>query len=203
MKTNIAAMDKPDLLRHHAPDLTPFLSGPLHIDFVVSPLGGALGLTHCPGRNQVDSKGRAWCRNLSDDLDAVIGADISTLITFLDQQELERLGASALPEMVQKYSFRWIQLPITDFGVPATDTVFQWCELLESLLDQLRQNKRILLHCAAGMGRSGMMAATLLKATGQDADDAIRLICKTRPGTVETLAQEQFVRDFKWMKTNV
>ena len=180
-------------MQSHKPDLSQFLTGPLHIDFVASPLGGQIGLTNCPGRNQVDSRGRVWLRNLSVDLDAVEGAGISTLITFLDQQELNRLGAGELPELVQTRPFQWFQLPIKDFGIPASETLLEWRGLLGPMLDHLRQNQRILLHCAAGLGRSGMMAATLLKAGGLTADDAMQLIRRSRPGTIETIEQENLV----------
>jgi ADP-ribosyl-[dinitrogen reductase] hydrolase len=198
MKPILNPMDISERAHHPIPDLNAFLSGPLHIDFVPVPQGGEIGLTHCPGRNQVDPRGRVWRRDLSADLDAMMDAGIQTVITFLDQQELSRMGAGELPVLVQSRPFRWVQLPITDFGVPSEATVLEWCGLLKLLLDQLHSNERILLHCAAGLGRSGMMAATLLKALGMATDDAIQLIRQSRPGTVETPEQEQFVRDFKW-----
>ncbi len=191
-------MTQPEPVCNHIPDLTRFLTGPLHIDFVASPLGGQIGLTHCPGRNQVDARGRIWSRDLSLDLDAIVSAGVSTLITFLDQQELNRLGAAKLPTLVRSRPFNWVQLPIPDFGVPTDVILLEWCNLLGPMLNQLRNNEQILLHCAAGLGRSGMMAATLLKACGITSDDAIRLIRQNRSGTVETVEQEKFIHKFQY-----
>ncbi len=178
------------------PDLSPFLCGPLHMDFVSSPIGGEIGLTHCPGRNKVDTRGRLWQRDLASDLDAMVTVGVKTLVTLIDDQELDRLGAGALPSLVHSRAIQWLHLPITDYGVPNGKVLLQWRGLLGGLLDQLRKNERVLLHCAAGMGRSGMMAATLLKASGMKAEDAIGLIRQNRPGTVETSEQEKFIHDF-------
>ncbi len=186
----------PDHIDHQITAQGPALSGPLHIDFLRSPIGGEIGLTHCPGRSTVDRKGRQWRRDVSTDLHAISAANVKTVITFLDSDELSQLGAGDLPQLIKNHPIQWIQFPIVDFGVPSEQSIATWRETIALLLDQLRRNDRLLLHCAAGLGRSGMMAATLLKSCGLTADQAVQLIRSSRPGTVETREQEKFIRDF-------
>ena len=51
----------------------------------------------------------------------------------------------------------------------------------------------MLVHCAAGLGRTGMLAAMLLTELGVSPTDAIRRVRAARPGAIETEAQAAFV----------
>jgi uncharacterized protein (DUF486 family) len=50
--------------------------------------------------------------------------------------------------------------------------------------------KQLVIHCAAGYGRTGMMAAALLVAMGVDSEEAIAREREARPGSIETPGQE-------------
>ena len=59
----------------------------------------------------------------------------------------------------------------------------------------LRDGGRVLLHCRAGLGRTGMIAARLLVELGTPPDAAIVSVRAARTGAIETRAQERHVRD--------
>ena len=160
------------------PSIEAWLQGPLHIDVLALPSGGRIGMTHCPGRCTVDARGRAWRRRLDEDVRAIRQAGFARVFTLLDLAELERLGAADLESMLAAAGIEATSCPIMDFGVPDAACL------------------AVLVHCAAGLGRTGMMTATLLVASGLTADDAIRRVRAARPGTIETPAQEAFVRQF-------
>lgn len=67
--------------------------------------------------------------------------------------------------------FRWRNLPMRNFGLPEDAQAFRG-EVLE-LAQALRRGDAVLLHCAAGMGRTGSAAACVLKALGLPAADAL------------------------------
>ena len=67
----------------------------------------------------------------------------------------------------------------------------------EATLAKLDRQKTYLVHCAAGLGRTGTMVATLLKGLGHDTEAAIAMVRAARPGTIETPAQRAFVDEFK------
>ena len=64
--------------------------------------------------------------------------------------------------------------------------------LLNDLSFKIRQNKKILLHCNAGLGRSGLIAALLCKKLGIS-ENPISYIRKHHPGSIETKDQEKMI----------
>jgi atypical dual specificity phosphatase len=87
-----------------------------------------------------------------------------------------------------------LHLPVSDSNPPTQD---QLDEGVASIRDALAREVRVAVHCAAGLGRSGTLLAAYLVSTGDSADDAIKRVRDSRPGSVETLEQEQAVHAFE------
>ena len=60
------------------------------------------------------------------------------------------------------------------------------------MCDEIQKDKNILIHCNAGLGRSGLIAALLCKKLGI-IDEPISFIRQYRPGTIETIEQEKLI----------
>jgi protein-tyrosine phosphatase len=54
----------------------------------------------------------------------------------------------------------------------------------------------VVTYCRGGLGRAGMTAACVLVRSGAGPDEAIDAVRRFRKGAIETLAQEQYVREF-------
>ena len=89
---------------------------------------------------------------------------------------------------------------IADFGVPAVETM---ARIEADVQRTLAAGRALYLHCRAGIGRTGMIAACLMVSAGASADQAlVWLLAKwqvvdkrvTEPNTPETEAQREFVR---------
>jgi ADP-ribosyl-[dinitrogen reductase] hydrolase len=181
-------------------DHAPPLGGPLHIDSI-RPGGatsalGVIGMTHCPGRNGRDGRGRVWQRSLALDAAVISQAGFDTVLSLLDDAELAALGAAGLHQQLRSVGVDTLQFPIHDFGVPGADALPVWRAVQAEVLIRLHAGRNVLVHCAAGLGRTGTVVALLLKALGEPAEVAIEQVRKVRPGTVETDAQAAFVRAF-------
>lgn len=138
--------------------------------------GGTLGIAPCPGPRDAEAI-RVWRP------DAVL-----TLVE-------PGPRAEAVAALCAALDIAWHHLPIADFGAP--DAAFEagWRTLGPLLRGRLRGGGRVLVHCLAGRGRSGMIAARLLVELGEAApDDAIAMVRRVRPGAVETEGQEAHVQ---------
>lgn len=170
---------------------------PLRVDFIdqqTLALPGRLGMTICPG---VQDPGR-WDRDLAPDLYRLkqhYGAD--TLVTLLEHEELERYGVPSLLQHAREAGLEVIHFPIVDVGAPRKAQSGEYAALVESIVDHLREDKTVVVHCRGGLDRTGTVAASAIAALGGDADEAIRLVREVRsPRAVETPEQEEYVRRF-------
>lgn len=176
-------------------DLAP-LSGPLRLDTIALAAGGLIGMTHCPGRCAPDQRGRPWRRSLGADLQVIRQAGFATVLTLLPDDELAAFGVPDLGARILQVGLGWRQFPIMDFGVPDGQARRAWPSLQAELTPQLQAGQSLLVHCAAGLGRTGTIVALLLRALGQDSVGAIATVRAARPGTIETPAQHDFVVNF-------
>ena len=151
-------------------------------------------LLPCPGRQGVDDHGRLWRRDLEQDLDVLAQRKIDALVTLLPDPEMQHYRVTDLPQAVARRGWRWWHWPVTDMAV-ADHTVLTQIQNAVPLLRQTWHNGgAIALHCAAGLGRTGTLAAQLLVMQGVTPEQAILDVRQARPGAIETLAQEQAVK---------
>jgi atypical dual specificity phosphatase len=80
-------------------------------------------------------------------------------------------------------------LPVEDGGVPTPQQAKEFLKFTEEQIN--KRHKPVLVHCAAGLGRTGLMLALYLTNKGVDAKQAI-----DRIGTSENFAQREFVLQF-------
>ena len=64
--------------------------------------------------------------------------------------------------------------------------------------ERLVNNEPVMVHCLAGLGRTGtILACYLIKYEKMSSDDAITRIRKQRPGSIQSYVQEEIIFRFE------
>lgn len=129
-------------------------------------------------------------------LDAFIDAGVDSVVMLTPIAETKEITGINLYDRYQQLGFDVIHAPVEDFSVPP-DGAFQ--EPIQKTLQAAKTGKTIVIHCHAGLGRSGMFAACLAKVVfDMNAEEASRWVRQYIPNAVETWEQHHFVKNFEY-----
>jgi protein-tyrosine phosphatase len=126
---------------------------------------GSLWLAAMPGRFESWSAFAARAQ----------GAALGLVVCLTPRSELAELSPAYHAAVAQgQVAFRWLNLPMRNFGLPEDRAAFE--QGVRQIAQALRQGDAVMLHCAAGMGRTGSTAACVLKVLGLETQDALQRV---------------------------
>ena len=116
-------------------------------------------------------------------------------IQFLAKQGIKRIISIADPDLIQMYAsgidVEVIPFEFLDFGTPSLDQVKEFFSIIE---DSYQMNLPVLVHCAMGCGRTGLLLTLyLMKYENQDWESALSDLRSIRPCAVESGSQLDFL----------
>lgn len=155
------------------------MSSPFVISRLALEAGAEIALCRLPGS----------VTPLELDIEAICTHGVSCVVSLTPTEEMRLAGGGQLPLLLQEHGMAWYHFPVIDYGVPAAHQAEDWERLAASLHLLLDRGERVLIHCLAGIGRSGMAAMRLLVERGLSPADALTQVRKARPGAVERQAQ--------------
>lgn len=95
-------------------------------------------------------------------------------------------------EVDKDYKFEYVK----DYGVPALKVLDEIVDYINKKIND--EKKSLVVHCAAGKGRTGtILAAYLMKLEHLSSHDAIKKIRIIRPGSIQSKIQEETLHKYE------
>jgi atypical dual specificity phosphatase len=96
-------------------------------------------------------------------------------------------------------SVDYFHLKVEDYGAPSIEEMDNTVDFIQR---QIANEEPVMVHCAAGRGRTGtILAAYLLKEENLTSDQAIKKIREIRPGSIQSDRQEMVISMYeKYLK---
>ena len=103
---------------------------------------------------------------------------INLIVSLLEEFEAYELGLQDEKEIAERHGIAFLSFPIADWGVPESFTRFQ--EFISLLHEQIQNGAHAAVHCRAGIGRSGLVAASVLVLEGFTPEQAFARVSEVR-----------------------
>ena len=134
-------------------------------------------------------RGNDW---LCEEMSALSREGIEILVSMLTGEEAEELGLNEESAECARAGITFVNVAIPDRSVPADTSTFL-CSV-EELATHVREGRYLAVHCRASIGRSSVLAASILVRLGWDAKSAFDAIEAARGCSVpDTSEQKQWV----------
>ena len=138
-------------------------------------------------------RGNDW---LSDEVSAFSREGIDTLVSMLTNEEAGELGLEQEAAECNAAGIQFVNVAIPDRSVPSDKDAF--LRSIERLAELVRGGRYIAVHCRACIGRSSLLAASVLVRLGWDANAAFDAIQIARGCPVPDTSEQR-----KWVVANV
>ena len=90
---------------------------------------------------------------------------------------------------------KYLHVMSNDMGVPEFNDLLAAVDFIHS---RLTHDEPVLVHCLAGLGRTGtILASYLVKYQNMSADEAIQKVREERPGSIQSFPQEEIIFQFE------
>lgn len=129
---------------------------------------------------------------LGDEVHSWQEAGFDIIVSLLTPPEIEELDLALEEESSHARDIEFISFPIPDRDVPASREAIT--ALAQKLETALTSGKSVGVHCRQGIGRSSLLAACVLIASGENSAEAFERISEARGRPVpDTVEQKEWV----------
>ena len=100
--------------------------------------------------------------------DKLLNYEVNIVISMLKKDESEYLHLNGEAKLLETLGIAFKQFPITDLGCPDNEEGF--AHFLKQLYKEIKEGKKLYVHCHAGIGRAGLVSCSLLALNGKPLD---------------------------------
>ena len=154
--------------------------------FVVEPIGsGFLAVMARPVPGE-------W---IDDEFAGIAEFGIRCVVSLLEPDEASEIGLGDEKSICERHSMKFVSYPIPDRGTPSS--IADFAAFTHSLYESIGRGSSTVIHCRAGIGRTGVLAAGILLHATFDAESAFDHITKARGMVVPDTEDQR-----QWMINN-
>lgn len=154
---------------------------------------GVLGLMSCPGARSTAVGPFNPLDTLSKDLSKICSHRVRMVVSCLEPSELP-VAPAQYWKFYRREAIRWKLVPIADYRSPTSYHDRILTAFFETVSVRLRLGEKVAFHCAAGLGRTGTVAARYLIHKGFGPKEAISYVRRNYDSrAIETPVQELYL----------
>ena len=120
--------------------------------------------------------------------------NIGVWVSLLEPHEVSELGLRNQPSLCNKHDLDFINFPIVDRGIPEKGSKIE--QLISQLFQKIQQGNAVVIHCRMGIGRSSIIAASILLQYGVTTEQILQKITSARGLKVPDTEQQ-----VQWLKS--
>ncbi len=158
-------------------------------------------IPECPkGQLAILARPRAgdW---LDDEIESWKRVGIKHVVSLLEDEEVSELSLEWEPESCRKAGLNFHRFTIPDRGVP--ESIAELIRIVSIIVNELRANHGVGIHCRMGIGRSGLIAASVLVSSGLAPNEAWASVERARGRPVpDTQEQRDYLMSWAEKRDN-
>jgi RimJ/RimL family protein N-acetyltransferase/protein-tyrosine phosphatase len=143
--------------------------------FATTPLHWVAGIE--PHRLALSARPRGG-EDLAEEVAAWQAAGVGLVVSLLEASEVRELELAQEARLCAERAIEFRSFPIRDRSHPESTKALT--ALVAELHDRLRAGRAVAIHCRAGIGRTGLVAACLLHRLGVPPGDVFHLLSRSR-----------------------
>lgn len=120
---------------------------------------------------------------------------VMQIVSLLETAEQDETGLANEKELCEKNNIKFISYPIKDHYLPASVTEFS--QVTKTIYNEITEGMNTVIHCRAGIGRTGMVAAGVLLHATVEAIDAFQILSRARGVQMPETEQQ-----YNWVVAN-
>lgn len=137
-------------------------------------------------------RGGDWLR---EEIDFFCGQGVDVVACLLERDESRALGLEDEGLLCTAAGIEFLSFPIRDHSVPEPDR--RTTEFIRTIVGHLKLGKGVAVHCYMGIGRSVVIASSVMALAGHPVESAFAAISRARGYVVpETQEQREWVHAF-------
>lgn len=131
---------------------------------------------------------------IEDEFSGLAKSGLAQVVSLLEDHEAFEVGLRDEALLCKQHGLMFVSYPIADRGLPPT--VAGFAEITKRLYHEIAVGRSTVIHCRAGIGRTGMVAAGVLLHASFGVDEAFDHISDRRTVEVpDTDEQRDWLRE--------